>query len=162
MQKLKVNNFHTDLFLDLSESLDLALDRLDLADPRDFAESLDLALDRLDLVDRRDFPESLDLLELLDLALDFLETFDLTEIRDLAESLPLSPNPQPFPNLGVSVRSITSSFLTGLASRESKRRVVRDLRLPRESVLSLLDLVDLEDLIGLKSEKNVKTVNILF
>ena len=72
-------------------------------------------------------------------------------MRDLAESLPLSPNPQPFPNLGVSVRSISFS---GLASRESNlRRDVCDLWLPRESVLSLLDLVDLDDLIGLKFER---------
>lgn len=63
---------------------------------------------------------NLDRCETLDLAL------DLTEIRDLAESLPLSPNPQPFPNLGVSVLS-TFSFSSGLASRESNRRDVRDL-----------------------------------
>ena len=72
-------------------------------------------------------------------------------MRDLAESLPLSPNPQPFPNLGVSVRSISFS---GLASRESNlRRDVCDLWLPRESVLSLRDLVDLDDLIGLKFDR---------
>ena len=112
------------------------------------SESLDFALDRFDLTDLLDLSESDDLVRLI---LDRCEALDRTEIRDLAESLPLSPNPQPFPNLGVSVRSISFS---GLASRESNlRRDVCDLWLPRESVLSLRDLVDLDDLIGLKFDR---------
>ena len=125
----------TDRRLDRSESLDLGLDRFDLTDLLDLSESLDLGL-KLDLVDLRDFPESLDLGLKLDLT-----------IRDFAESLPLSPNPQPLPNLGVSV--LVNSSLSGLVRR-------RDFWLS-ELLPRFCDLIDREDFIGLRPVKLQKS-----